>query len=204
MQDRYDHPEYRRGYDRHSYGPRGYEMGPGWGWQGGDPNYRDGHYHGLRMRGDGRHVADYGRYRFFHQYDLGASGGFDGRNDLPDGWWDRRGYYHEQFERGDGRFEPRYVPAPPREDGPRMESGGGVHYDREYLRQYNAYSPGLREGRGWGYAPGPDAPSMRGEDARGRRTDERGHVGYNRGGFAEGKFPGPGTRDSIPTQKGGR
>jgi hypothetical protein len=72
-----------------------------------------------------------------------------------------------------------------------------VRYDREYLRQYNAHSPSLGPGgprRGWGFAAGPDAPPMRGQDSRGRPTDERGHAGYNTGGFAEGKYPGPGTR----------
>src|SRR5215212_3669573 len=98
----YDHDHGRRGYDRHSFGLRGYQMDPGWGWdEGGDPNYRGGEYQGNRMRGDGRH-------------------------DLPDGWYDGRGYYPEAGERGGGRPQRRFVPNPRREAGPPMS--GGVRY----------------------------------------------------------------------------
>jgi hypothetical protein len=191
------------GYDRHSYGQGGYAMGPGWEWRSeGDPNWGPGGYRGQRMGGDGTRQAGYGHYRFQHQYDLGAYGGFDGRYDLPEGWWDRDGAYHEQYEhfgRGPRAFP---VSEPPRLQG--GEGGGGVRYDREYLRQYNAYSPGLEGGprRSWGYAPGPDAPSMRRE--HGGRSDERTGNGYNRGGFSEGHYPGPGTRQGYPPQRGGR
>lgn len=202
----YDQDHGRRGYDRHSFGQRGYQMDPGWNWdEGGDPNYRGGEYRGNRMQGDGRHIAAYGDHRFFHQADLGGYGGFDGRYDLPEGWYDADGYYREAYEqRGAPPMRGRWVPEPPRQEGPR---GGGVRYDREYLRQYNAYSPGLEHQgprRSWGFSEGPDAPPMRGQDARGHRTEERRYPGYNEGGFAEGKYPGPGTRQSIPTQKGGR
>ena len=33
MRNDYDHRDYARGYDHHSYGVRGYQMGPGWGWR---------------------------------------------------------------------------------------------------------------------------------------------------------------------------
>ena len=200
----YDGGHGRRGYDRHSYGNYGYQMDPGWGWdEGGDPNYRGGEYQGNRMRGDGRHVAPYGVLRFYRQYDLGGYGGFDGRYDLPDGWYDAEGYYHEAYEGRGGPPPGRFVPLPPRD----LDRGtAGVRYDREYLRQYNAYSPALGggPGRSWGFSEGPGAPSMQGEDARHRRTEERRYAGYSEGGFAEGKYPGPGTRQSLPTQKGGR
>jgi hypothetical protein len=98
--------DYGRGYDRHSFGVRGYQMDAGWGWDddAGDPNWRNGGYQGMRMRGDGRHAA-YGRERLYRQHDLGGHGGFDGRSDLPNGWYDREGYYHEQYER-EGRMIP--------------------------------------------------------------------------------------------------
>jgi hypothetical protein len=197
--------DYGRGYDRHSFGVRGYQMDAGWGWDddAGDPNWRNGGYQGMRMRGDGRHAA-YGRERLYRQHDLGGHGGFDGRSDLPNGWYDREGYYHEQYER-EGRMIPPAHAAGWREPG--GPEGGGVRYDREYLRQYNALSSALGPGgprRTWGYGDGPGAPPMRGHDTRGRPTDERGHAGYNTGGFAEGKFAGPGTRQSTPMQKGRR
>jgi len=86
--------------DRHSFGLRGYQMDAGWGWDdgGGDPNWRGGGYQGMRMEGDDRHAA-YGRERLHSQQDLGGHGGFDGRSDLPNGWYDASGYYHEQYER---------------------------------------------------------------------------------------------------------
>jgi len=201
-----DYREYRGRPDaRHSFGVRGYQMDAGWGWDddGGDPNWRGGGYQGMRMEGSGRQ-APYGRERLYHQHDLGGHGGFDGRSDLPNGWYDAAGYYHEQYEREGRRLPPAHSAG---WRGPGGPEDGGVRYDREYLRQYNAHSPSLDEGgprRGWGFSPGPDAPPMRGYDARYRRTDERGHAGYNTGGFAEGKFTGPGTRQSIPTQKGRR
>lgn len=193
-----------RGYDR-AYFPRELPMGPGWSWDDqADPNYRGGEYHGMRMHADGRHTAAYGEQRFYRQGDLGGSGGFDGRYDLPEGRFDREGYYHEAWEGHGAPPEPRWAGRPPRDEGPRMRYDGGVRYDIDYLRQYNSASPALGHGphRSWGYAPGPDAPTMRHVDSRGQRTDERGYAGYNRGGFAEGKFPGPGTRDSNPARRG--
>ena len=115
MRNDYDHRDYARGYDHHSYGARGYQMGPGWGWRDrDDPNWRNGEYGGMRMRGDARHPADYGRYRFFHQQDLGGYGGFDGRYDLPEGYFDREGYYHEEGGAERQGLRPRYTPFPPR------------------------------------------------------------------------------------------
>ncbi len=198
-----------RGYDRHSYGMSGYEMGPGWGWDDNDdPNWRGGTYHGLRMQGDS-HRAAYGRERFYHQADLGGAGGFDGRYDLPDGWYDRDGLYHEQWEgntRG-GAVPGRWLGHPRYDEGMRRVEDGGVRYDREYLRQYNANSPAIQHGgprRSWGFSEGPGAPPMRGRhDTRDRPTGERGSPGYDTGVFADNGFQGPGTRGSIPTQKGG-
>ena len=110
--DGYDYREFRGPADaRHSFGVRGYQMDAGWGWDdgGGDPNWRDGGYQGMRMEGDGRHAA-YGRERLHSQRDLGGYGGFDGRSDLPNGWYDASGYYHEQYER-EGRTAPPSHPA---------------------------------------------------------------------------------------------
>ncbi len=201
----YDHARSPHEGDRHGYGRYGYQMDPGWGWgDDHDPNFRGGEYQGNRMRGDGRHIAAYGEHRFFRQYDLGGYGGFDGRYDLPDGWYDAEGFYHEAYEQAGAPMPGRFVPHPPLEAGP---ARGGVRYDREYLRQYNAYSPGLEPGgpeRSWGFSDGPDAPPMLGRDARDRPTDERRYAGYSEGGFAEGKYAGPGQRGSLPTQKGGR
>jgi len=198
-----------RGYDRHSYGTAGYQMGPGWGWgDDRDPNWRGGSYHGQRMDG-GSWQAAYGRNRFDHQADLGGAGGFDGRYDLPEGFYDRNGYYHEQREgRTQGNVPGRWL-GQPRYDQELRADASGVRYDREYLRQYNANSPALRQGggpdRSWGFSAGQNAPPMRGRhDARDQRTDERGAQGYNSGGFSSHGYQGPGTRGSLPTQKGGR
>ena len=200
---RYGHDFGHRGgpageHGRHDYGRRGYMMDPGWGWEDGgrDPNWAGGTYHGQRMA-PGGHQAAYGRHRQDHQRDLGGHGGFDGRYDLPDGWFDGGGIYHEAGEmpvRMRGRYDVGYR---------REWENGGVQYGRDYLRQYNANSPALRHGgpdRSWGFAPGPEEPSMRGHGPHGRPTDERGYAGYNQGGFAEGKFRGPGTRGSIPNR----
>lgn len=182
--------------EEYGYGHRGYKMGPGWEWdeQSSDPNWRGGGYHGMRMSGDPYHAA-YGFYRESHEGDLGGHGGFDGRYDLADGRFDREGIYHEADQRR-RHAAPRYA----RDFDPRWEESGGVTADARYLRQYNSQSPTLRDpnARGWGYAPGPDEPRMMGRDGRDRPTDERGYPGYNRGGFSEGKFPGPGTRQSNP------
>jgi hypothetical protein len=181
---------------------RGLRMGPGWGWEDrSDPNWRGGTYHGYRMQ-PAPHRAAYGDHRLHHQYDLGGHGGFDGRYDWPDGRFDREGIYHEAYEQGGGmrsaqrvRYDVDYEP--------RWERSGGVRYDSGYLRQYNAHSPALGPGgpeRSWGFAEGPGAPPLRGHDARGRATEERRYAGYNTGGFAEGKFRGPGTRGAAPNR----
>jgi hypothetical protein len=168
----YDYRDYRGRPDaRHSFGLRGYQMDAGWGWDddGGDPNWRGGGYQGMRMQGGGRSAA-YGRERLHHQYDLGGHGGFDGRSDLPNGWYDAHGYYHEQYER-EGRLAPRPHPAGWRAQGGPGE--GGVGYGLDYLRQYNAHSPALapggprrRDGFDGRFAgPGPREPGP----PRGRR-----------------------------------
>lgn len=201
--------DYGRGDDRHSYGAAGYEMGPGWGWGGDDrdPNWRGGTYHGMRMQGSSRQAA-YGQERFQRQADLGGAGGFDGRYDLPEGHYDANGFYREQWEgRTRGAVPGRWLGHPRYDHDVRRVEDGGVRYDREYLRQYNAQSPGLQQGgprRSWGFSDAHDAPPMRGHDARGQQTDEHGSMGYNTGGFASNGFQGPGTRGSIPMQKGRR
>lgn len=186
-------------YDR-DFGPRGLNMGPHWGNRDDpDPNWRGGHYHGMRMDPSGRYQAAYGRYRQDHARDLGGYGGFDGRHDSGPGRWDREGLYHDPFD--EERHHHRYGAYGPRRpvsrpyDRPYREDGG-VRGDNRYLRQYNAHSPELRRGydRGYGYAEGPDAPPMRGVDARGGRTREREYGGYNTGGFSDGKYPDPGIR----------
>ncbi|HEX9936683.1 MAG TPA: hypothetical protein VGB15_06160 [Longimicrobium sp.] len=202
--------EYGRGYDQqHSYGMRGYQMGPGWAWSDDrDPNWRGGTYQGMRMQGDSRQAA-YGHDRFHRQADLGGAGGFDGRYDLPNGFYDANGYYHEQWEgQAHGAVPGRWLGHARYDADVRRVENGGVQYDREYLRQYNGNSPALRHGgpqRSWGFSAGPDAPPMRGRhDARDQPTDERGYNGYNTGGFSGHGYQGPGTRGSIPMQKGGR
>lgn len=199
---RYENDYRHRGAGDHGhfdYGRRGYMMDPGYGWDDGgrDPNYAGGTYHGMRMS-PGPYQAAYGRYRLNHQVALGGHGGFDGRHDLPNGRFDRDGIYHEADERWMMHGRMRYDA----DHDPRREDGG-VRYDSGYLRQYNANSPAQRFGgpdRSWGFAPGPEEPRMMGRDPRGRPTDERGYAGYNTGGFAEGKFRGPGTRGSNPNR----
>lgn len=178
---------------------RAISMDPGWAWDDrSDPNWSGGHYHGMRMQ-RGAYQAPYGRHRMYHAYDLGDYGGFDGRYDARQGRFDREGIYHEADDRW------RTHPAPPRYDAdyPRRVHDGGVHQGPEYLRQYNANSPALRRGqeRSWGYAAGPDEPSMRGHDGRDGRTEERRYAGYNTGGFADTKYTGRGSRGGY---SGGR
>ena len=197
----------RQRYDgEYGYGLRGYRMDPGWQWDenSSDPNWRGGGYRGQRMDlGPHHERAAYGWYREGHAADLGGHGGFDGRYDLQPGRFDGQGIYHEQAERRPHQPWPRY-------DGdfnPRGETGG-VRGDARYLRQYNAYSPALDprtgggpDARGYGFAPGPDEPRMLGrDDARDHRLREHSHQGYNTGGFSEGKYPGPGTRQSRPNR----
>lgn len=201
---RYGNDYRHRGVGDHGhfdYGQRGYMMDPGYGWDDGgrDPNYAGGTYHGMRMN-PGSYQAAYGRYRLNHQVALGGHGGFDGRHDQPNGFYDRGGIYHEAREQ-QGRMGPgrlRYDV----EHNPRWENGG-QQYGSDYLRQYNANSPAQRFGgpdRSWGFAPGSDQPRMLGRDGRGRPTEEHRHNGYNTGGFAEGHFRGPGTRNSNPNR----
>lgn len=205
----------RHRYDsEYGYGHAGYKMGPGWEWddRGADPNWQGGGYGGMRMDlGPRQDRPAYGWHREQHQADLGGHGGFDGRYDLPDGWYDADGFYHERYEReagwrgrGRGAMPPeRYG----RDYGPRHVENGGVRGDAGYLRQYNAHSPtldprmgGNPEGRGYGFAPGPDEPRMLGQGGRDERPREHRHQGYNTGGFSEGKYPGPGTRQSRPNR----
>jgi hypothetical protein len=168
-----------------------------------DPNWADGEYHGMRMRGDDRSAA-YGLNRLNSREDLGGWGGYDGRYDSEPGTFDLEGIYHDDFH-GQGRGF-RYD----REFRGRAEfrqdpGGGGVHGDNRYLRQYNARSPELERGydRGFGWAGGPEGRPGGWDESggpRGRPTDERRYGGYSTGGFAEGKLAGPGTRQAKPNR----
>lgn len=166
-------------------------MGPQWGEPHSlDPNWRDGEYHGHRMRLRPAAGA-YGWHRAHHAYDLGGHGGFDGLYDEGPGWYDRAGQYHhpsiDQHEWHVRRGGPRAY------DGwARHVEDGGVRGDAQYLRQYNAASPMLRGGydRGYGWAPAGRERAGPGPRRLRRPMDERGYAGYNRGGFAQEQRPG--------------
>lgn len=133
-----------------------------------DPNYREG-YGGLRMQG-GWGQAEYGRYRFVHEDEMGDREWH--------GFGQRRGLYAGDLDRGYERV--RMNP----ESGRR---GGGVRdlrRDRRALREFNASSPSLGDDRGYDV----DRPR--------RSHDQRYRFGYaNRGlpsgGYGEGWAWGP-------------
>jgi hypothetical protein len=164
---------------------RGYPMGPEWGRPHPmDPNWGDGEYHGNRMGGSPRQGA-YGVHRQVHQHDLEGYGGFDGIYDEGPGTYNREGQFeHPYFH---GRMQhPHSRPVRGYDTG---MLDGGVRGDTRFLRQYNAQSPGLRNGgydRGYGWAPSSrQEGDLTHPELRGRGTDERGYPGYNRGGFAQ-------------------
>lgn len=167
---------------------RGYDMAPDWGRPHAlDPNWADGEYHGLRMQYQPGHAA-YGFHRQTRERDLQGYGGFDGIYDEGPGEYDRGGVFRHPYFQGRlqhgrsaeitrGGYDAVY----------RHVENGGVRGDSEYLRQYNAESPALRQGqhRNYGWAPaGPREGELTRPDIRGEGTDERGYSGYNRGGFA--------------------
>jgi hypothetical protein len=149
----------------------GYPMGPEWGRPHHlDPNWRDGEYHGMRMRRDHEHGA-YGFLRQMHEGDLQGHGGFDGIYDEGPGGYGADGIYEHPYFRGRvrhgrsadvtrGGYDAVY----------RHVENGGVPRDLRYLRQYNSASPMLRQGggydRGYGWAP---AGGREGELTRGSR-----------------------------------
>ena len=165
-----------------------------------DPNFRGGEYRGGRMDSGYEGQAAYGRHRYWHAGDLGGYGGFDGRYDAGEGWGDEDGIFHDPFdERGTGREAGVHHPYA-REDFPR--AGGGVRYDMQYLRDYNAYSPGLRQGRGYdrnyGWAEGAPRrePGQRPYDRDDYQRSANRYGGYSSGGFAQGPRPQQAPRGS--------
>lgn len=175
----------RRDHDPYK---RGYPMAPEWGRPSLDPNWKDGEYHGLRMRYDHRQAA-YGFHRQSREADLQGYGGFDGIYDEGPGTYDRAGVFRHPYFQGrlqHGSTAP--LAAGTADSEFRHVEDGGVRADNEYLRQYNADSPALQAGggdRGFGHAPaGAGEGELTRPDLRAEGTDERGYAGYNQGGFA--------------------
>jgi hypothetical protein len=164
-----------------------------------DPNWRDGHYHGMRSEG-GRWQGSYGRYRLAHREDVRGAGGFEGRYGRPAGGFDEHGILRmegrresDRLPRRDWRYDDAF-----RDAGPDWQ-GGGVREDMGYLRQYNTRSPELRHPgqRGFGWAERAHYGNLYRDEGP---TREREYGGYNRGGWAAGSWPGPGSRGSLPNR----
>jgi hypothetical protein len=194
--NRYDDPyRSRASYERAV-------LRPDWGRpHPGDPNWADGHYHGMRSAG-GPWQAPYGRYRHAHEADRGGWGGYEGRYARPPGGFGPDGLLGMDGRRSEDR-EPRRpwrYDEDFRDAGPGWQ-GGGVRGDAEYLRQYNSRSPGLDRGgpprRGYSHAEGYAAGARYPDEGR---TRERAYGGYNQGGWAGGTRPGPGTRAARPNR----
>ncbi len=198
---------------RHSYDNREYKgiqqnsLRPDWGRpHPSDPNWADGHYHGMREE-PGSWQGAYGHYRREHAQDLGAWGGYEGRYRQPPGGFNREGWLQDPFDRQAHGARGRPVGGLRGYDA-RMTGDardGGVRYDNQYLRQFNRNSVAFRTGRGYdrnyGHAPGPREIGGSYTDQL-RRPDPREHSysGYNRSGFAPGNQPPPGTRGSKPNR----
>jgi hypothetical protein len=191
--DRYDDPyRSRKDFEREV-------LRPDWGRpHPSDPNWEDGHYHGMRG-GGGPWQACYGRHRLDHRADLGRAGGFEGRYGRPAGGFSRDGLLRLDGARADEGWAPR----PWRYDDA-LRGGaqdGGVCDDMRYLRQYNSASAELRYGhdyrRAYGWA---ERTHHGGHYPDEGPTRERDYAGYNRGGWAAGTGIGPGTRGSIPSR----
>lgn len=118
-----------------------------------DPNWRDGHYHGMRSAG-GPWQASYGLHRVSRREDLGGSGGLEGRYSRPMGGFGRDGLLGYEDRRSVPR-EPRRRDERPPLDYDESWQGGGVRGDAGYLRQYNSRSPELRYGHDYQRSPGP-------------------------------------------------
>ena len=185
---RYDHPyRGREQYERSV-------LRPDWGRpHPGDPNWLDGHYHGLRSDG-GRWQGSYDRYRRYHADDLGGWGGYDGRYSRPMGGFRRDGLLGYDDRRG-WRREPPGMPYREDVDADPEWQGGGVRDDMGYLRQYNSRSPEVRYGhdyrRSFGWAERGHFGNPYHDEGP---TREREYGGYNRAGWAPGTGPGPGSR----------
>jgi hypothetical protein len=173
---------------------RGYPMDPRW--EDGDPldpNWSEGRYHGMRMRPVPGQAA-YGFHRMARERDLLGHGGFQGVYDEGPGRFDEHGAFRHPRLEGQGGPR-RRLGQGHGEPAPRRVEDGGVRGEAGYLRQYNAESPMLRDGRaeergfGWAPAGGRDGEYGGGEP-RERATDERGYAGYNQGGFAGEQGPG--------------
>lgn len=191
-----------------------------------DPNYQGGGYGGHRMEPGQRGQASYGWFRQAHNRDLQASGGFEGRfGGQRHGRFDQGGNFRDPFDRehpsnlGQAhgydrgyRGGPRGVPVDPQQGMGRgmgrpreaeftQRSDGGVRDDNRFLRQYNGESVAFRTGRGYdrGYGWAEGNPGSGPGDPRRERTDERGSMGYNSGGFSEKQLTSPGR---WPTGRG--
>ncbi len=202
---RYDDAYWKRG--NFSMRPMRYEEDSA------DPNYAGGRYHGMRTDAGGRHQAAYGEYRADHARDLGGAGGPQGRYGPGGGGGRVRlgydGNYHDRFDqfqqhhRGDMRpgggrggwqgARGGHGPVGHEDliyDGD-YRNDGGVRPDRQFLRQYNAQSPGLRDGggydRSYGWAEGRNPGGM--DPARRLRPQPNRYGGYSSGGFGEGGGP---------------
>ena len=186
----------RHGYDNSEYkGIQQNSMRPDWGRpQPMDPNWSDGHYHGMREE-EGNWQGAYGHYRREHSQDLGGWGGYEGRYRQPPGGFNREGWLQDPFDRVQHGARGRPV------DGIRGYDrqmrgdayNGGVRYDNQYLQQYNRESVAFRTGRGYdrnyGWAPGAREGGGN-DELRRRELREHSYAGYNRGGFAPGNQPG--------------
>lgn len=181
-----------------------------------DPNYQGGGYHGMRMEPGTRGQAAYGWQRQAEASDLGRYGGFDGRyGGHRGGFFDREGLFRDPF---DERYptnlgqphthaplqrgvEPRPGYAPqggdrpgpgkPRQFEHQQESDGGVRHDNRFLRQYNANSVALREGRGYdrGFGWADRRPDPRADNPRNAPTHEHGYAGWNSAGWSDKHLP---------------
>lgn len=202
----------RHGYDNREYkGIQQNSLRPDWGRpQPLDPNWADGHYHGMREE-EGNWQGAYGHYRREHSRELGGWGGYEGRYRQPPGGFNREGWLQDPFDRSPHGAQGRPLHGIRGYDRQmRGDAGdGGVRYDNQYLQQYNRDSLAFRTGRGYdrsyGWAPGA-REIARSYDAnyndhlRHRQTQEHSYSGYNRGGFTPGTQPKPGTRASKPNR----
>ena len=202
----------RHGYDNGEYkGIQQNSVRPDWGRPHPlDPNWADGHYHGMREE-EGNWQGAYGHYRREHSQELGGWGGYQGRYGQQPGGFNREGWLQDAFDRRPHGAQGRPLNGIRGYDRHMRgdANNGGVRYDNQYLQQYNRDSLAFRTGRGYdrsyGWAPGAReiAHSYDGNYAdhlRHRQTQEHSYSGYNRGGFTPGTQPQPGSRASKPNR----